>query len=82
MNEWLNLASEEENSDEDYRQDVSKIIDMLDILKNNDKEEEEVGSEEDPEEDLEEDIYVKYGISGDESKFLLKNTRCGWSNKF
>lgn len=81
------MTFEEEDGDEDYRQDVSKIIDMIDILKNNDKEEEEeIGSEEeleeDPEEDLKEDVYVKYGISSDEGKFLLKNTCHGWSNKF
>jgi hypothetical protein len=71
MNEWLNMSrSEEEDGDEEYRQDLTKITAMIDILKYNDNEEFEVESEEDIEDNLEEDIYIKYGISGDNSKFL------------
>jgi hypothetical protein len=55
-----------------------QIIDLIDILNlnntTNDSSEREceAESEEDIEEDSEEDIYLKYGISADESKFPQK----------
>jgi hypothetical protein len=69
MNEQLNMTrSEDEDGDESYRENVTKIITMIDVMRYNDGDESQVESEDDPEDNLEEDIFGKYGISGDESK--------------
>ena len=72
------MNSDDENNDDEYGEDVNKITNMIDILTYNDNDA-DIESDEEAEDDFEEDIYMKYGISDDGSKFLLTNISGLWS---